>query len=163
MGSIAKKVAEAAAALGMRILYHATTEKKDLPYTFVSKERLWEESDFLSLHCPLNDGTREIICRDTLARMKKTAFLINTARGGLVREEDLAEALREGRLAGYAADVLAIEPQRADCPLIGAPRCILTPHVAWAPAETRRRLMTVLGQNLEAWQKGVPQNTVFPK
>lgn len=159
MGSIGRRVAKAAEALGMRVIYHART-KKDLPYAFVSREALLEESDFLSLHCPLTEDTAECINEKSLGRMKKGAYLINTARGGLVNERELAEALKEGRIAGYAADVLTAEPQREDCPLIGAPNCILTPHVAWAPPETRARLWRVLEENLAAYLAGTPKNDV---
>ena len=159
MGSIGTKVARAAEALGMRVIYFARG-KKDLPYEFVSKERLFSESDFLSLHLPLTEETADFICEESLSLMKKSAYLINTARGGLVKERDLAKALREGHIAGFAADVLAAEPQREDCPLIGCPNCILTPHVAWAPPETRKRLWGILEENLRSFLKGAPQNQV---
>ena len=159
MGSIGKTVARIGAAFGMKILYTARS-KKDLPYEFVSADRLFRESDFLTFHCPLTEETRGLICRDNLAKMKKSAFLINTARGGIVNEKDLAEALNSGVIAGFAADVLDKEPQRSDCPLIGAENCILTPHIAWAPFETRKRLLGVLFRNLVAFQNGTPQNAV---
>ena len=119
LGSIGKKVAKAAEALGMKVIYHARSQK-DVPYEFVSREALFCRSDFLSLHCPLSEETAGLICEETLALMKPTAFLINTARGGLVDENALARALNKGALAGFAGDVLTVEPQSPDCPLIGA-------------------------------------------
>ena len=159
LGSIGSKVAAAAAALGMRVIYHTRTPK-DVPYSYVSAEELFAQSDFISLHLPLSAGTKELIRAETIAMMKPTAFLINTARGGLIREQDLADALRDHRIAGYAADVLTVEPQKSDCPLTGCPNCILTPHVAWAPLETRTRLWDILESNLECWITGNPQNVV---
>ncbi len=159
LGSIGKKVAKAADALGMKVIYHARS-KKDVPYEFVSREELFRRSDFLSLHCPMTEETAGVICRETLALMKPTAFLINTARGGLIDENALARALNEETIAGFAGDVLTVEPQSPDCPLIGAKNCILTPHVAWAPKETRQRLIGILEENLRAFQKGSPVNVV---
>jgi glycerate dehydrogenase len=159
MGSIGKKVAAIGTAFGMEVIYCARTPKA-LPYEAVSPDKLLSRSDFLSLHCPLTEETREWINKESLAQMKSGAYLINTARGGLVNEEAVAEALKEGRLAGYGADVLTVEPQRADCPFIGVENCYLTPHVAWAPKETRERLLTVVAENLRAFLAGKPQNAV---
>lgn len=159
MGSIASRVAKAAGALGMRIIYHARG-KKDLPYEFVSKEKLFRKSDFLSLHAPLTEETTKIVNTETLGMMKKSAWLINTARGGLVDEKAVAEALKNDKIAGFAADVLETEPQRGDCPLIGVKNCILTPHVAWAPLETRKRLIGILFDNFEAFLRGEKKNVV---
>lgn len=159
MGSIASRVAKAADALGMRIIYHARG-KKDLPYEFVSKEKLFRESDFLSLHAPLTEETTKIVNAETLGMMKKSAWLINTARGGLVDEKAVAEALKNDKITGFAADVLETEPQRGDCPLIGVKNCILTPHVAWAPLETRKRLIGILFDNFEAFLRGEKKNVV---
>lgn len=159
LGEIGGKVAKVAAALGMRVKYHCRTPK-DVPYEFVSLEALFSESDYLSLHAPLTPETERVVNAETLSRMKKSAFLINTARGGLVDEVALAEALAKGRLAGFAADVLTVEPQSEDCPLFGLENCILTPHVAWAPFETRQRLYGILKENLAAFLAGKPQNVV---
>ncbi len=159
MGAIGMRVATLGSAFGMRVIYHSRT-KKDLPWAFVSKEELFRDSDFLTLHCPLTPETREIINEEALSQMKKTAFLINTARGGVINEEAVAKALKEGRLAGFAADTLAAEPQRPDCPLIGAPNCRLTPHIAWAPRETRERLIGILLGNLKSFLRGETQNAV---
>ncbi len=162
MGSIGQRVAKLGEAFGMRVIYHARS-KKDLPYELVSLDTLFSQSDFLSLHCPLSSETEGIIGEENLARMKSGAYLINTARGGLVDEAALARALNEGKIAGFAADVLTTEPQRKDCPLIGAKNCILTPHVAWAPKETRARLFGILVENLRAYLAGEARNVVNPR
>lgn len=159
MGAIGQRVARLGDAFGMRVIYHSRT-KKDLPYTFVSKEELFRQSDFLTLHCPLTPETAELVDEKALSLMKKTAYLINTARGGVISEEAVAKALREGRIAGFAADTLAKEPQSPDCPLIGAPNCRLTPHIAWAPRETRARLIGILLDNLRSYLRGETQNAV---
>lgn len=159
MGAIGQRVAKLGDAFGMRVIYHSRT-KKDLPYAFVSKEDLFRESDFLTLHCPLTPETAELINEETLSLMKKTAYLINTARGGVISESAVAKALKEGRLAGYAADTLTKEPQSPDSPLIGAPNCRLTPHIAWAPKETRARLIGILLDNLRSFLRSESQNAV---
>ena len=159
LGNIGSQVARLGDAFGMRVIYHARSEK-NVPYAFVSLEELFRESDFLSLHCPLTAETQKVVCETTLALMKPTTYLVNTARGGLVDESALASALRSGKLAGFAADVLETEPQRADCPLLGLENCVLTPHIAWAPKETRVRLWDILVANLFAWKNGEPQNVV---
>jgi glycerate dehydrogenase len=145
----------------MRVIYHART-KKDVPFAFCDRETLFRESDYLSLHAPSSAETRGLVNKEMLGLMKQGAYLINTARGDLVVEEDVAKALKSGKLGGFAADVLSVEPQRADCPLLGLENCILTPHIAWAPTETRARLWDVLLKNLEAWCKGAPENVVNP-
>ena len=159
MGSIGEKVARLAEAFGMRVIYHTRTPK-DSPREYVSLDRLFAESDYVSLHLPLSAETERLICRENLEKMKKTAYLINTARGGLVDEQALRHALDEGVIAGFAGDVLAVEPQRADCPLIGAKNCILTPHIAWAPKETRARLIGILRDNLASFLQGDTKNAV---
>ena len=159
MGAIGRRVAGLAAAFGMRVIYASRT-KKDLPYVFVDQETLFRESDFVSLHCPLTAETEGLVNEKLLSLMKPTACLINTARGGVIVEEDVARALREGRLARFCADTLVREPQSPDCPLIGAPNCRLTPHVAWAPRETRQRLIGILIDNLRQYLAGEKQNAV---
>ncbi len=161
MGNIGKKVAKLAEAFGMKVIYHARN-RKDVPYEYVSLEEVLSRSDFVSLHLPASAETEGMICEKTLSLMKKEAFLINTARGALVNEADMRKALCEGVIAGYGADCLTVEPQREDCPLIGAKNCLLTPHVAWAPKETRARLISILAKNLEMFLKGTPQNVVNP-
>jgi len=159
LGSIGKRVAKIAEALGMRVIYHARSAK-EVPYEKVPLERLFAESDFLSLHCPLTEETEKIVNETSLSLMKRSAFLINTARGGLIDEAALAKALKEDRLAGFGADVLTEEPQSKTCPLIGVKNCVLTPHVAWAPPETRKRLISILTENFLAFERGEPQNVV---
>ncbi len=159
LGNIGNKVAGIASMLGMKVIYHSRT-KKEVPYSFVDRETLFRESDFLSLHCPLTADTARIINEETLQRMKKSAFLINTARGGLIDEAALARALNEERIAGFAGDVLTVEPQKKDCALIGAKNCILTPHIAWAPYETRLRLRDIVVDNVRAFLNGTPKNVV---
>ena len=159
MGSIGEKVARLAEAFGMKVIYH-TRNRKSCEREYVLLDELFARSDYVSLHLPLNESTEKMICRENLAKMKKSAFLINTARGGLVDEKALRDALNEGVIAGFAGDVLTVEPQSADCPLIGAKNCVLTPHIAWAPKETRARLIGILRDNLALWQKGKAQNVV---
>lgn len=159
MGAIGTKVASVAAALSMRVIYYSRS-KKDLPYEYLPLETVFRESDYLSLHCPLTEDTRGLVNKNTLSIMKDGAFLINTCRGPVIDQEDVAGALKNGKLGGYAADVLAVEPQRPDCPLIGCPNVLLTPHVAWAARETRGRLLEVLLSNLDAFLQGKRQNRV---
>ena len=158
-GSIGSRVARIARAYGMQVIACTRTPKAEIerPVDFGT---LLAESDFISLHAPLTDRTREIINADSLSRMKRGAYLINTARGGLVDELAVRSALESGRLAGYAADVVLQEPMSPDCPLLGAPNCLLTPHIAWASVETRRRLMGIVVENLSAWLAGKPVNVV---
>ena len=161
MGSIGEKVAKVGEAFGMKVIYH-TRRKKDTDREYVSLDELLSRSDFVSLHLPLSKETEKMISYETLRKMKKTAYLINTARGGLIDEMALKEALEEGVIAGFAGDVLTTEPQSPDCPLLSAKNCILTPHVAWAPKETRQRLINILRENLIAYLEGKPQNVVNP-
>lgn len=157
LGNIGSAVAAIAQALGMRVIYHSRT-KKDVPYTYVSKRELFEQSDILSLHCPLNPETHRLINRDTLAWMKPTALLINTTRGDVVEESDLADALNQDRLAGAALDVLCQEPPTDGSRLLQAKNTVITPHLAWAARETRERLIEWAAENLEAFLQGKPQN-----
>lgn len=159
MGSIGQAVAKIADAMGMRVIYHSRTPKA-LAYDYVCREELFRTSDVLSLHCPLTEETKKLINKSTLALMKPTAFLINTTRGDVVDEAALTEALRSGRLAGAATDVLCQEPPTDGSPLIAAPGTVITPHIAWAAKETRQRLMGIAVQNLEAFLQGNPQNLV---
>lgn len=159
-GAIGRQVATVAQALGMEIIVHNRSIPKDCPYPMVSREEIFARSDFLSFHCPLNDQSRHIINRDTLALMKPTAYLINTARGGLVKEQELADALRQGVIAGAGIDVLTVEPMTPEHPYLDAPNMIITPHVAWAALESRQRLITKVAENLSAFMRGCPINTV---
>ncbi len=158
-GNIGKKVAEIAKAFGMKLICCTRTPKEGMPEA-VSFEDLLKRSDFLTLHAPLTEQTKNIINKESLSLMKKSAYLINTARGGFVVEKDLADYLNNDGIAGYAADVLLNEPMNADCPLLKAKNCVITPHIAWAPRETRKRLQGIAEENLKAWISGNPINVV---
>ena len=132
------------------------------PARLTTLEEVLEKSDVISLHCPLTPETQGIINRETLARMKDGVFLLNTSRGPLVDEAALADALAGGKVAGAGLDVLAVEPPLVDNPLMARPNCLITPHIAWAPKESRQRLMDVAVANLKAWLNGAPQNVVNP-
>ena len=158
-GSIGSKVAEIAKAFGLNIICCSRTQKPDIP-EMVTFEELLKKSDFISLHAPLTDKTKNIINKESLSLMKPSAYLINTARGGFIVEQDLANALNNNKIAGYAADVVLSEPMSADSPLLTAKNCIITPHIAWAPLETRQRLLKIAEENLKAWLSGKPINVV---
>ena len=159
-GAIGKKVAKIANAFDMRVIAFTRTPKTDDNVEFVDMDTLLSKSDYISLHCPLNDGTRGIFGKNEFAKMKPTAYFINTARGAVTNEQELAYALNNGVIAGAAVDVLSIEPMREDCPLKGAKNLTLTPHVAWAALETRQRVLDITVQNLKAFVSGAPQNKV---
>lgn len=159
-GNIGRAVARVAEAFGMNVIVHTRSVPKDCPYELVSSDGIFARSDFLSFHCPLNAQTQKIINARTLSLMKPTAVIINTARGALADEYALKEALNSGKIAGACLDVIATEPMRADCPLIGAKNCIITPHIAWGPRETRTRLVGIVAENLRAFLNGSPQNVI---
>lgn len=159
MGNIGRRVADIAAAFGMRVLYNARSEKQGVPGSFVTLPELLSASDFITLHTALTEETRELINKDTLKMMKKSAVLINTARGPLVNEEDLYDALRTGTIAFAALDVMSSEPPQPS-PLFKLSNVYITPHVAWAPLETRTRLQEVVFTNFESWLDGKPVNVV---
>ena len=159
LGSIGSAVAKIASAMGMRVIYHSRT-KKNVSYEYVTKEELFRQSDVLSLHCPLTDETHRLINKDTLSLMKPTAFLINTTRGDVVEEADLADALNNDRLAGAALDVLCQEPPVNGSPLLNAKNAVITPHLAWAAKETRARLIDWAADNLQFFLEGAPKNLV---
>jgi glycerate dehydrogenase len=123
-------------------------------------EDLLAESDVVSLHCPLTPDTHHLICRETLQKVKPSAILINTGRGPLVNEQDVADALRNNRLRAYCADVLSEEPPRAECPLLSCGNAFITPHIAWATDEARARLAGVAVDNVRAFVEGEPKNIV---
>lgn len=156
-GSIGRAVAGIARAMGMDVIAYTRTPREP---ECVSFEALLERSDVISLHCPLFPETKGIINRESIARMKDGVLLLNTARGPLIVEQDLRDALDSGKVAGAGLDVLCREPMVPDCPLLGAPNCVITPHFAWAPIEARRRLMNVCAENLRAFIAGRPQNVV---
>ncbi len=160
LGTIGQAVARIALAFGMRVIAYSRTPKKIKGILDVDKETLFKESDFLSFHCPLNAESALAVNAKTLALMKPTAFLINTARGGIIDEAALAEALEKEQIAGAALDVLTEEPMAENCVLFGVKNCIITPHIAWAAYETRVRLIERVAENLEAFVNGSPINVV---
>jgi glycerate dehydrogenase len=160
-GSTGQRMAQLSLALGMNVLLYSRTQKPAPEgCRWVELETLFRESDVVSLHCPLTTETRGLVSRERLAMMKPTAFLINTARGAVVDEAALAQALNEGRLAGAGVDVFTQEPPAPDHPLLGARNCVLTPHVAWATREARERLIDTVAENLRCYREGKPQNVV---
>ena len=162
-GRIGRQTARIADALGMRVLASDTvqTNPPDYPgFRWASIEEVLRESDAVSLHAPLFAETRGMINAASLRQMKPTAFLINTSRGPLVVDQDLADALNAGRLAGAALDVLSVEPPAEDNPLLSARNCLVTPHIAWATREARERLMGQAVENLTAFLAGQPRNVI---
>ena len=159
-GRIGKAVAAVGRAFGMQILAHRRTASDDPQ--FVSLDRLLSESDVVSLHCPLVPDTKELINAARLAQMKPSAFLINTARGALIHEPDLAAALNAERIAGAGLDVLSVEPPLASNPLLSARNCVLTPHIAWATRNARLRLLEVTAANIRGYLLNRPQNVITP-
>jgi len=161
-GSIGKAVAKIADAFGMNVIVHTRTKPENCRYEVVSADDAFRRADIITFHCPLNEGTKGFISRERIALMKKNSLVINTSRGPVADEQALADALREGRIAGAGLDVLEYEPMRPDCPLAGAPNCVITPHVAWAPLETRMRLIDIVNSNIKAYLNGRPENVVNP-
>ena len=163
-GRIGQATARIARAMGMRILAHDPSPcdaGRELA-AYVSLDELLAESDVIVLHCPLFPQTQGIICRESIAKMKDGVILLNNARGQLIVEQDLAEALRRGKVFAAALDVVSTEPIRADNPLLSAPNCIITPHISWAPKESRQRIMTCTAENVRAYLAGAPVNVVNP-
>ncbi len=159
-GSIGKKTAEIARAFGMKVVVSTRTRRDD-SVEYLELEELIKISDVITMHCPLNEGTKGIMTYERFCLCKPTALYINTARGGVNDEEGLARALREGKLAGAAIDVLTTEPQTKSCALNETvPNLIMTPHVAWAPLSTRIRLLGIVDDNVSAFLKGEPKNVV---
>ena len=159
-GSIGAKVAEIGLAFGMRVLAYNRSPKSAQGVTFTDLKTLLQSSDIVSLHCPLNKDSENLINAETIAMMKNGAYLINTARGAVVDENAAAAALNGGKLAGMGTDVLQNEPMREDCPLYRAKNCVITPHIAWAGLETRQRLMGIVEDNIAAFLDGRTQNNV---
>jgi glycerate dehydrogenase len=160
-GAIGKAVGRIAQAFGMQVLAATRTPQKDEGgVSFTGVDDLFCRADVVSLHCPLTPETQGMVNAARLSTMKPAAFLINTGRGPLVVEQDLADALRDGTIAGAAADVLSTEPPAADNPLLTAPHCLITPHIAWAARASRQRLMDAVAENVRAFLKGVPANVV---
>lgn len=159
-GAIGMQVAKIGLAFGMRVIAVSRSKKDFDGVAFVDFDTLLAESDYLSVNCPLNEQTAKKFNSDAFAKMKVGLYFINTARGGVIDEQALADALKSERLSGAAIDVLTVEPMRADCPLLHAKNITITPHVAWAPLETRERLLSIVVSNLRAFASGNPTNVV---
>lgn len=181
MGKIGRQVARVAVALGMKVIGvpHKMPLEKKLPIWDVDScaggaagvargtvidlmtlDKAIKLADVISFHCPLTPETNGLLCKDLLSKAKDGLLAINTARGPVAVEADVSEALKTGKLGGYACDVISVEPMKADNPLLGAPNCIITPHIAWAPKETRARLIQVAADNLASFVDGNPINVV---
>ena len=159
-GSIGSAVANIARAFGMKVIASTRTSKTAEGVTFMSTDEVFAKADFISLHCPLTNETRGLVNTEKLRLCKPTSYIINTSRGPVVNEHDLAKALNDGIIAGAGLDVVEVEPMRADNPLLGAKNCIITPHVAWAPVQTRKRLISAAADNLRSFINGTPKNKV---
>ncbi len=159
-GTIGKAVADVAKALGMRVLAYTRTQKQDENVHFCDLDTLLSSSDVVSLHCPLNEQTKDLMNSENFAKMKDNAYFINTSRGGTVVEEALADALNSGKLSGAAVDVLNVEPMDKNCPFFNAKNIIITPHSAWSAYTTRKRLVNQVADNLKAYLEGTPKNVI---
>ena len=160
-GHIGMEVIKVAKALGMNILVHTRTPKADGDgVRYVSLDELLENSDYITLHCPLNDQTKYMINKETIAKMKPSAVIVNTGRGPLINEADLCEALAAKRIAGAGLDVQEVEPPAEDSPLYTLDNIIITPHMGWKGLETRQRLVGIIRDNVQAFFKGEPINVV---
>ena len=168
LGRIGLAVARIGQAMGMRIIATGRTTEgpaivDGVEVEYVPIDQLFQQADVVSLHCPLTNSTAEMVNADQLKRMKSTAFLVNTSRGQLIDQPALAEALHQNQIAAVALDVLETEPPAKDNPLLSAPRCLITPHVAWYAKEARARLLAMSAANLKAFFNGEPQNVVNDK
>ena len=161
-GTIGRAVAKAANGLGMKILAYTPHPKNDVevPVDFVDLDTLLKESDVITLHCMMSDETRELIRRENIEKMKDGVILINTSRGQVLNEADVADALKSGKILAAAVDVVSSEPIRNDNPLLSAPNCFITPHIAWATVEARRRLFEITIDNIKQYIAGNPVNVV---
>ena len=164
LGSIGMALARIALGFGMKVIAYTSKAQMQLPKEIkkVELNELFEQSDILSLHAPLTDDTRNIVNAKTLALMKPTSIIINTSRGPLINEDDLAEALKNKTIYAAGIDVMSQEPPKADNPLLGVENCFITPHIAWASLAARKRLMEILIDNLKAFINGKPINQVNP-
>ncbi len=162
-GNIGRKVTDIALIFGMKVLvYTAHPDKYEAKENmkFVSKDEVFKNADIITLHCPMNDETKGMICKENIEKMKDGIYIVNVSRGGLVNEQDLADALKSGKVAGAAADVVSVEPIKEDNPLLGAPNMILTPHIGWASVEARERLIQAVADNLKAYLNGEKLNVL---
>ena len=160
LGAIGTAVARIANAFDMNVIAFNRSRKQVLGVTQVDFETLLSQSDVITVHCPLNEDSENLFNKNTFSKMKKGALFVNTARGGVMSEEDLYEALQSGHLGGACIDTLRVEPMEEDCVLMKAPNCIITPHIAWAPVETRQRLMNIVKTNIQNFLGGSPTNVV---
>ena len=161
-GNIGKAVAKIANAFEMNVIAYNRSEKSAENVKFVSLEELIESSDIVTVHCPLNAQSENMFNKETFAKMKHGALFVNTARGGVMNENDLYDALNSGHLGGACIDTLKVEPMEQNCILMQAKNCIITPHIAWAPVETRLRLMDIVTSNIRNYLNGTPTNVVNP-
>lgn len=162
LGNIGIRVAQLAAMFGMNVIASTSKSQQELPLGIqkVDLNMLFQTSDIISLHCPLTDNTREIINSESIQMMKHDAVVINTGRGPLVNESDVAKALNEGRLGAYGTDVMSVEPPHISNPLLSATNAFVTPHIAWATTEARKRLIATAANNIKAFINGEPINVV---
>ena len=161
-GNIGKAVARIALAFGMEVVAATSKEQSQLPdgVEKVSQDKLFEKSDVISLHCPLTPGTKNLINKETIGKMKTGVIIINTGRGPLVNEEDVANGLETGKIGAFCADVLSTEPPSPENPLLSSPNTYITPHIAWATKEARKRLMNIALENLNAYLASKPINKI---
>lgn len=159
-GNIGKAVARIANAFEMNVLVFNRSKKTDSTVTFVSLDELLDKSDIVTVHCPLNNESEELFNSQTFSKMKKNSLFVNTARGGVMVEKDLFDALESNHLGGAAIDTLKVEPMEEDCILMNAKNCIITPHIAWAAIETRHRLMGIVVDNIRNFLNGTPTNKI---
>lgn len=160
LGSIGQAVAKIANAFEMNVIAYNRSPRKIENVKMVSLDELLSKSDIVSVHCPLNSESEHMFNKNTFAKMKKGALFVNTARGGVMVEQDLFDALESEHLGGAAIDTLAVEPMEENCILMNAKNCIITPHIAWAPLETRVRLMDIVVDNIKNFLNGTPTNKV---
>ncbi len=156
LGNIGIATARIALAFGMKVVAFTSKSQDSLPDGICrgSLDDVFETSDIITLHCPLTDSTKNLVNAAAISKMKRTAIVVNTGRGPLINEQDMAEALKAGRIAAFCADVLTAEPPAADNPLLSAPNCYLTPHIAWATFEARNRLMAIATENVRQFVEG---------
>ncbi|GGC06986.1 D-2-hydroxyacid dehydrogenase [Dyadobacter sediminis] len=159
-GDIGSQVAQIALAFGMKVIAYRKHPAAVNGVEMTTLENVFKNSDVVSLHCPLTDETKEMVNAQRLATMKPNAIILNTGRGPLIQETDLADALKKGIIAGAGLDVLSAEPPKPDNPLLSAPNCVITPHVAWATFEARKRLLQIAADNLDSFIRGDQKNVV---
>lgn len=160
-GSIGRAVAKIGSAFGMNVLVNTRTAPQSCPYTVTGLQTAVKQADVLTFHCPLTEATKGLVSKELVSQMKKSAILINTSRGAVVNETDLADALKNHKISAAYLDVLENEPMRADTPLKALENCIITPHIAWAAYETRKRLLEIVYDNLDGFLKGSIRNSVI--